>query len=139
MKTHFNNLDYAKKQALLQQQMLAVSPPAILFKRKAKKNNGEEKDKFQSIEVPLDPDDKDSDTLEWKVAVFEDGDAEDWVKWRINYEYLVEAYPLDTPDKQVKMLRTLLKGEAKDRFNTALEAAKANEPVGKLNLALNEL
>ena len=71
MKTHFNNPDYAKKQALLQQQMLAVSPPAIPFKRKAKKNNEEVKDKFQSIEVPLDPEDKDSDTSEWKVAVFE--------------------------------------------------------------------
>ena len=53
--------------------------------------------------MALDPSDKDSDKTEWKIPVFEEGDAEDWVKWRITYKNLVEAYPLDTLDKQVKM------------------------------------
>ena len=139
MKTHFHHEEYSKKQALLHQQMLAVSPPPIPFKRQKKKSSSEEKDKYQTIEIPLDPSDKDSDKTEWKIPVFEEGDAEDWVKWRITYENLVEAYPLDTPDKQVKMLRTLLKGEAKDRFNTALAASKATTDTNKLNAAMNNL
>ena len=76
---------------------------------------------------------------EWKVPVFEQGDAEDWVKWRIAYENLVEAYPLDTAEKQVKMLRTLLKGEAKDRFNTTYAASQASTDAAKLTSAINKV
>ena len=40
----------------------------------------------------MDHTDKDSDKTEWKIQVFEEGDAEDWVKWHINYDNLVEEY-----------------------------------------------
>ena len=73
-----------------------------------KKEKNEDKDKYQTVEIPLDPTDKESDKTQWKIPVFEQGDAEEWVKWRITYDSLVEAYPLDTADKQIKMLRTLL-------------------------------
>ena len=119
--------------------MLTVSPPAIPFKRPKKKEKSDEKDQYQTNDILLDPSDKTSDTTEWKVPVFEQGDAEDWVKWRIAYENLVEAYPLDTAEKQVKMLRTLLKGEAKDRFNTAYAASRASTDAAKLTSAINEV
>ena len=45
--------------------------------------------------------------------MFEDGDTEEWIKWRISFQELSTMHPLDTTKKKLIMFKTLLKGEAK--------------------------
>ena len=124
MKTHFSNSEYAKKVAALHQLSLHVYPPAIPYatKKKEIETENEQKDKYKSVEVPLDHTDVDSDKTEWKVLTFEKGTSEEWVKWRIIFDDLIDTYPLNMAEKQVNMLKTLLKGDARDRFNTIMSS-----------------
>ena len=95
-----------------QQRALLVYPPAIPFKKEPSKKNtelGDAKDNFKTIEIDLDPSNANStDKTEWKVEVFEEGTTEEWVCWRIQFEELVTAYPLDTSTKKILFARTLL-------------------------------
>ena len=61
---------------------------------------------------------KDNFTTERKVATFDEGDAEEFIKWRIGFETLAAEHPLDTAHKKLRMIRTLLRGNAKDKFET---------------------
>ena len=62
----------------------------------------------------MDHMDENLDKTKWKVLVlmFGHGTPEEWVKWRIIFDDLIKAYPLNTAEKQVNMLKTLLKGDA---------------------------
>ena len=122
MKTHFNSTECAKKVTAMHQQSLHVYPPAIPYvnKKKEKDTEIDQKDKYKTVEVPLDHTDENSDKTEWKVLTFGQGTPEEWVKWRIIFDDLIEAYPLDTAEKKINMLKTLLKGDAKDRLNNIM-------------------
>ena len=107
MKTHFSNTEYAKKVAVLQQQSMHVYPPAITFSRKKQdKDKEEDKDKYYKIDVPINPAEPDQ-TTERRILTFEDGTAEEWIKWRIAFDNLAEEYPLDTADKKLRFKRGL--------------------------------
>ena len=89
MKTHFSTPEYAKKFAVMQQNALNVYPPPILFKKPKKEEKDIDDDKqYQKISVPLGDTE---DTTEWKVPLFEDGDPEEWIKWKIQYDQLAES------------------------------------------------
>ena len=103
MKTHFSDPEYSKGLALLQQKSLNVFPLAILYKKKKDKDE-ESEEKYHKIDVPLSTAVDNVDTTKWKVPLFEEGDAEEWIKWRIQFDNVVKAYPLDTPDKKTTML-----------------------------------
>ena len=123
MKTAFSDVEYAKKVAALQQQALNVNPPAIPFKRKKSKRDDDDddsKDRVKTVKIRLDPEDEDSDQLEVKIKVFEDGDSEDWVKWRIAMDEAIRDIPLDDGDKKIKLAKSLLKGVARERFTMQL-------------------
>ena len=66
MKTHFSSMEYAKKLAALHQQSLHMYPPAIPYtvKKKEKETENEQKDKYKTMEVPLDHMDDNSDKTE---------------------------------------------------------------------------
>ena len=117
---HFSNDEHAKRVALLQQQSMHVCPPAITFSRKKKKDKDTEDDKDEcfEIDVPINPEDPEQ-TTERHVLTFEDGTAEEWIKWRVAFDNLAEEYPLDAADKKLRLLRALFRGEAKDKFETA--------------------
>ena len=140
MKTHFSNTEYAKKVAALQQQSMHVCPPAITFSRKKQdKDKEEDKDKYHKIDVPINPAEPDQ-TTERRILTFEDGTAEEWIKWRIAFDNLAEEHPLATADKKLRLLRTLLRGEAKDNFETAYSDS-SNTGLGevKIQRAINEM
>ena len=63
MKTSYSNHEYAKNVALLLTQAAHVNPPAIAFRRKKPKDDGED-EKVKKIKIRLDPDDEDSDEFE---------------------------------------------------------------------------
>ena len=115
MKTSYNNHEYAKKVALLLTQAAHVNPPAIAFRRKKPKDD-EEDEKLTKIKICLDPDDEDSDEFESRCFLFESGDAEKWVKWRIQFDELVRDVPLNDGDKKTKYAKALMTGEARERF-----------------------
>ena len=96
--------------------MLTVYPPAIPFiKKKTKEPTKADKSKYIAVEVPLGNRRTDKAT-EWFIPVFDDGTPEEWIKWRIQFDNLVEQFPLETADRQFTMLRPLLKGRALDTF-----------------------
>lgn len=121
MKMKFNEADLALRSSTNQQRALLVYPPPILFtpvKGREKDTKSSEKEKYKTVDVPLDHTNQNSDTTEWPMPIFEDGSTEDWVKWRIQFDELAKAYPLDTSTKKMMLARTLLRGLAKDSFET---------------------
>ena len=99
MKTHFGNNEYARKVAQIQTQAMHIYPPPIPFARKQKKKSeDDDKTKYKNMDMLLGV--VNDDTTEWKVQVFERGDPEEWIKWRIQWTQLVEGYPLNTYELQ---------------------------------------
>ena len=104
---------------------LLVFPPAIPFHPKPNKKVEEmekDKSKYVTYDVKIgrgEDETEDGETTQWSIRIFEDGgDAEDYVKWRIRFEELAEAMRLNSPDKKYAVLQTLLRGEARARFNS---------------------
>ena len=122
MKTYFSEatLEYIKRVAVLQARALHVFPPAIPFRREKKKEDDEEWES-KKIKIRLDPDDNDvSNRIETPFFVFENGEAEDWVKWRMQMDELIRDMPLTTGEQKVKVAKALLKGQAREYFTGIL-------------------
>ena len=99
LKTQFTDPDYAKKVALLQQQSLNIFQPAILYtkpKTKIEEKSDILKDRYQKIKVPIDHEDPNSQTTEWKVPLFENGTPEEFIKWKISFDELIKALDQNT-------------------------------------------
>ena len=121
MKTAYSNHEYTKKVTLLLTQAAHVKPPAIQFRCQKPKDDeaSEEDEKIKKIKIKLDPDDDDSDEFEARCFIFETGDAERWVKWRIQMDELIRDVPLNDGEKKIKYSKALLAGEAgqaRERF-----------------------
>jgi hypothetical protein len=101
MKTSYNNVEYAKKVAVLQAQALHVNPPAILFSNmKEDDTEDEEEAPTKKMKIKLDPEDEEADDeMEVRAFLFETGDAESWIKWRIQLDELIRDMPLTTGQK----------------------------------------
>ena len=98
MKTHFNNVEYEKKMA---QKGLTSFPPAILFEKATETKTSTkdvEKDKYKTFDVKIDKEDKNSDTIEYSIKVFEEGGPESYVQRYENYKELEMMLPLEKPD-----------------------------------------
>ena len=120
MKTHFNDVEYAKKMA---QKGLTTFPPAIPFEKPAEPKSSDEekeKDKYKTFDVKIDKSDTLSDTIEYSIKVFEDGTPEQFVQWFEQYQELEQMMPLDKPAQKVNVVRNLLKGTYLELYNTTL-------------------
>ena len=120
MKTHFNDVEYAKKMA---QKGLTTFPPAIPFEKPAEPKSSDEekeKDKYKTFDVKIDKSDTLSDTIEYSIKVFEEGTPEQFVQWFEQYQELEQMMPLDKPAQKVNVVRNLLKGTYLELFNTTL-------------------
>ena len=94
------------------QKLATCLPPAILFEKSEKsksESNKDEKDKFKSFESKINKKDKDSDKVETKIKVFESGTPKEFCVWYENYVELKDMMPLDTPHKQIQVIRSVLK------------------------------
>ena len=101
---------------------LLAFEPSIWFERKKgkaiDKEKGAEKDKFVKFDVPVNRGEgSDENTTEWCIRVFDTGDAEEYCKWRIAFEELAEAMRWTTVEQKFTVLQTILRGEARARFN----------------------
>ena len=123
-------------------------PPPVPFKKTEKTQKPITKDEYKTVTLKIDPSDesKDSPTIDKKVRLFADGTAEDWLRWRMEWEDVVRDKPLKTGTQHVTMALTLLKGRAKELFQEALkfqqeEGTTDKEDKGKTTVftkALND-
>jgi hypothetical protein len=141
MKTHHNDVEYSKKVAQ-KLQGLTSFPPAIPFEKPSEKkaDSKDDKDKYKTFEVKIDKEDKDSDTIEHSIKVFEQGTPEEYVKFLESFRELEASMPLDKPEQKVNVLRSLLKGSFLEAFNTQLgelkdlTEKKVEEAISKVTL-----
>ena len=78
----------------------------------------EDEENFRTLKVPLDPNNLANTTyMNVKSRIYEDGDVEEWLKWRKHLKDLYNMYALDDKDiRRGKIVSTLLKGEAAEWY-----------------------
>ena len=144
MKTHYSNPQYAAPMLQLHEQRMKLYPPAIPFarqsqakKKKKKKDDGddesdEDDSKTKTLKLRLDPTKVKSPKHEYKMKVFSDGTPEEWLKFLIDFEETVcYQHPLQTFNQKLMVLRTLLDGQMKERFDAAIKAVPQVQQVDK--------
>ena len=114
----------------IKQNDLLVHAPAIWFHTKSTKKSEksstnaskDDKDNFNKFYVPIDKNDIHNEgTTEWLVRKFEEGTAEDYIKWRMRFDELTDAMNWETVEKKYPVIQTLLRGEARARFNAGYQ------------------
>lgn len=119
----------------MQVQAMQVNPPAILFRREKKKDDGEDDIETKKLKIKTDPADDDSDEIEIRATVFDGGDAEGWIKWRIQMDDLVRDMQLETGRQKIVLAKALLKGNAREKFIDILtDLALTEEEVEDVEL-----
>ena len=109
------------------QRLATCLPPAILFEKdeKTKKSvQDNEKDKYKTFEIKLNKKEKDSEKYDHVVKIFEDGSTEDYCRWYMKYTEVKSSMPLDTPMKQIKIIRSILKNTYLEAFNNHLSSVE---------------
>ena len=107
---------------------LLAFEPSIWFSRRRTKDRGssDDKDKYVRFDVPVDRTDPENEnTTEWAIKVFDSGDAEEYCRWRNSFAELAEASGWSTVDAQYTVLQTILRGEARQRFNSGFQSVEA--------------
>ena len=128
MKTNYSNPDYVKRVAAMQVQAMQVNPPAIPFRREKKKEEDEDVE-TKKLKIRTDPEDEDSDELEIRATVFDEGNAEDWIRWRIQMDELVRDMQLTTGRQKIVLAKALLKGNAREKFTNILSDLRVNQEM----------
>ena len=79
---------------------------------------------YHEFEYRLDAEDKKSTKMLKKTMMFEDGDAEMWCDWRIDFDDLIRLAPLKTAEQKTNAVLTLLKGKALQCLYSLLSKTK---------------
>jgi transposase InsO family protein len=116
MKTAFGDPAYVKRVAQMQIQAMQVNPPAIPFRRDKKRPDEPDDRETKKLRVKTDPEDEDSDEIEVRATVFDEGDAEGWIQWRIQFDDLIRDMNLSTGRQKILLAKALLKGNAREKF-----------------------
>jgi len=128
MKTHFSNQRYAKRYAEMAAKEEATRPPVPFVKKGTKSKSGSksrdddstESPKTRSVEIRVDPEDPESDTVTTKLTVFEDGTPEEFLRWRMELEEIFSANQLLQFEQKLKMAQTFTRGRAKEVLQDTL-------------------
>ena len=102
---------------------ISINTPSIPFdKPKKSKVKSDDEGNYKKIEVPIEPGNRNSKTVEKKVCLFGDSDMspEAWVKWRIELEEIIRDFPLETGKHKASIALALLKGSARDKFQQTM-------------------
>ena len=130
MKTAFGDPEYVKRVARMQVQAMQVNPPAIPFRRDRKK---QEEQETKKIKIKTDPSDEDSDEIEVYAKVFDEGDAESWIQWRIQLDDLIWDKQLTDGWEKTVLAKALLKGSAREKFCDILLDIDINQDDADIN------
>jgi hypothetical protein len=113
----------------------SMYPPAILFRAPKDKTDGTDLD-YKKFEIKINPEGPDR-----KAPVFEDGSAEDWVTWCIEFQGLTgELWCIVTEGtKLAAAALTLLKGSARTRFQSMLHEKQAKNTLRAANAKFTDI
>jgi hypothetical protein len=152
-------IDMNKMAQELHAKALALMPPPIPFDHPTakgssgsgeKKTADEDSNKFVSFDCRLNPRDKNSEKITYKIKVFEAGTPEDYCKWRSEYDDLASKPSFTNPEAKLSIILSVLKGKARDKFQSEYDTIKGiddgaeseEDKVGQdgvIKMALNEL
>lgn len=127
MKTSHSNPEYIKRVAAMQIQAMQVNPPSIPFRREKRKEDDEGETK--KLKIKTDPTDEDSDEIEIRATVFDEGNAEDWIRWTVQQDELIRDMTLTTGRQKIVLAEALLKGNARERFTNILAELAINSKL----------
>jgi hypothetical protein len=109
--------------------------------KKVDKVDGTDADKSEwiKLEFLMDPD---NPALDFKYsqqfAIFKDGYPEDWIKWVMAFREIENLMPMKEPADKIRMIRTLLKGQALSYFEhhlmRRLKAEDSDVPDNEVGL-----
>jgi len=109
-------------------QHMASDPPPIKFIRSERAAKTPDDSMYHEFEFHIDKNDKKSTKMSKKMLMFENGDAEMWCDWRIEFDDLVQLAPLKTTDQKTNAVLTLFKGKALQHFK---EFSRSIEQVNR--------
>ena len=95
---------------------MASDPPPIKFMRSDRASKSPSDTMYHEFEYRLDSADKKSTKMSKKTLMFENGDAEMWCDWRIEFDDLIRLAPLITAEHKSNAALTLFKGKALQHF-----------------------
>ena len=111
-----------KTEAAMYQQR---GPPPIPFKKENfDKPGNNTRDLFVTISLRTDPANPESSTFEQKVRTFSQGTAEEFIRWRIAFNEVIFAKPIDNGLAKVQMAKVLLAGTAWDKFMQSVHSVR---------------
>ena len=79
------------------------------------------KEDYKTFDIKLNKKEKDSEKVEHSVKVFEQGTPKDFCSWYKRYLELKNDMPLETASKQIKIIRSILKGNYLEIFNNYIQ------------------
>jgi hypothetical protein len=95
---------------------MASDPPPIKFMRSERASKSPAGTMYHEFEYRLDNANKKSAKMSKKTLMFENGDAEMWCDWRIEFDDLIRLAPFTTAEHKYNAALTLFKGKALQRF-----------------------
>jgi hypothetical protein len=103
---------------------LVSDPPPIKFMRSDRASKPVADTMYHEFEYRLDNLDENSTKMSKKTLMFENGDAEMWCDWRIEFEDLIRLAPLTTAEHKSNAALTLFKGKALQHFKEYTRAVE---------------
>ena len=112
---------------------MASDPPPIKFMRSERATKIPADTMYHEFEYRLDATDKESTKMSKKTLMFENGDAEMWCDWRIEFDDLIQLAPLTTAEHKSNTVLTIFKGKALQHFKEYTRTVDSihKEPVKK--------
>jgi hypothetical protein len=108
---------------------MASDPPPIKFMRSERASKPPADTMYHEFEYRLDATDKKSTKMSKKTLMFENGDAEMWCDWRIEFEDLIRLAPLTTAEHKSNAALTLFKGKALQHFKEYTRTVESLDAV----------
>ena len=103
---------------------LVSDPPPIKLMRSDRASKPVPVTMYHEFEYRLDSLDADSTKMSKKTLMFENGDAEMWCDWRIEFDDLIRLAPLTTAEHKTNAALTLFKGKALQHFKQYTHAVE---------------
>ena len=104
--------DFEKTEIIMDKPLIRFSPDVSRIQKSSK----------HFIELRVNPaDEADLQTYKYPYLVFEDGTVEDLLLWKKQVEEVIGKKPIKTPEAKFSMVRNMLDGAARNRWDTIVE------------------
>ena len=104
--------DFEKHEILMDKPLIRFSPDVSRLQKATK----------HSIELKVNPADAaDLQTYKYPYLILETGTVEDLLLWKNQVEEVINKKPIKTPEAKFSMVRVMLGGDARDRWDTIVE------------------